>query len=267
MLHLLDNWGAVSPRIRKASHIFLFSDYDGTLTPIVERPEDAVLADETRKLLGGLAKQRRYTVGIISGRSLMDLMARVGLSDIVTYAGNHGMEIHGKGLDFVEPVAEEMQSLFRVLHHVLSITLRGVTGVLVENKGLTLSVHYRRVREKEVPQVKSIVDRVAGPLNSAGRIRITSGKKVLELRPPVSWNKGKAVELLLRKHGDGLTGRNTLAVFLGDDLTDEDGFKMINARDGLSVYVGDGNQPSSANYYLASPQEVCLFLKRLVEMR
>lgn len=217
-------------------------------------------------MLGSLAKHPRYTVGIISGRALLDLMVRVDVRNII-YAGNHGMEIYGKGVSFVEPVAEGMQSLLRVMHHALSIALEGIRGVIVENKGLTLSVHYRMAEEREHQRIKDIFDHVTGPLHAGGGISVTFGKKVYEVRPPVAWNKGKAVEWLVATHGGDRSKGKVWPIFLGDDLTDEDGFTAANKREGLSVFVGEKATASKASYFLPSPQEVGLFLKRLVDIR
>ncbi|MBM2831604.1 MAG: trehalose-phosphatase [Dehalococcoidia bacterium] len=266
MRYLFESWAETASRIRKARHILFLSDFDGTLTPIVERPEDAVMPEQVRGLLRSLAKNHHYTVGIISGRALLDLMIRVDVRGII-YAGNHGMEIYGKGVSFVEPVAEGMQSLLRVLHHALSIALKGIKGVIVENKGLSLSVHYRLAEEKEHQRIKDIFEHVSGPLHAGGGIKVTFGKKVYEVRPPVAWNKGKAVEWLVATRGGDRSKGDAWPIFLGDDLTDEDGFAAVKERQGLSVFVGDKAVASEADYYLPSPKEVELLLRRLTEIR
>ena len=265
MRYLFEDWAEIASRIRRAHRIFLLTDFDGTLTPIVERPEDAILSKEIRDSLASLAKNHRYMVGIISGRDLRDLMSRVGVAG-VTYAGNHGLEIHGKGLSFVEPIAQGMQSLLRVLHHALSVAFRGIEGVFVEDKGLTLSIHYRMAKDREEDRIKEIVDRITGPLHAGGRVKVTTGKKVYEVRPPVAWDKGKAIEWLLAR-GGVRPGDNTWPVFVGDDVTDEDGFAVVNRRNGISVFVGEPAAVSRAVYYLPSPQEVGVLLTRLVDIR
>ncbi len=148
MQYLFDVWDEVAHRLKSANHILLLSDYDGTLTPIVDKPELAVLPQEIKKLLRKLAKNRRYTVGIISGRALADLKSKVDLEGII-YAGNHGLEIEGFGSSFLEPIAEEMRPFLKMLNQALSATLRGIKGAFVEDKGLTVSVHYRLVDDTE----------------------------------------------------------------------------------------------------------------------
>ena len=262
MQYLFNAWNKLSHRLKSANHVLLLCDYDGTLTPIVDRPELAVLPHDTRKSLGRLARNRRYTVGIISGRALADIRSSVGVEGII-YAGNHGLEIDSFGSNFLEPVAEEMRPFFHILSQVLSATLRGIKGVSVENKGLSLSVHYRSIDDTDERVVKDAFNRVTDPLNVTGRIRVTEGKKVYEIRPPVDWDKGKAIAWLIAncKKTKGISG--ALPIYLGDDLTDEDGFRVIEKNNGISIFVGDESFQSMARYFLRSPEEVAEFLKML----
>lgn len=265
MEHLLSAWPKVAELLRHARHILLLIDYDGTLTPIVERPELADLSKGTRQLLQALARQRRFTLGVISGRALADLKDKVGVSDII-YAGNHGLEIEGPGISFVDPLAEEFRSILRLMHHVLSQALGRIKGVLVEDKGLTLSVHYRQVAANKSTEVKNIFDRIAQGAETLGKIKITSGKKVYEIRPALAWDKGKAIKMLMKMYGKGGRKSQLLPVYIGDDVTDEDGFKVIeNYENGISVFVGERDHPSSACYFLESPAEVATFLSMLLE--
>jgi trehalose-phosphatase len=263
MQHLFAAWDRVRSILKDAEHILLLSDYDGTLTPIVERPEMANLSEDTRKVLRLLAKNPRYTVGIISGRALADLKSRVGLEGIV-YAGNHGLEIEGIGSSYFDPVAEEVRPFLNLLSNVLSATLRGIRGVFVENKGLTLSVHYRAVDENEEEVVANTFRKVVEPLHTTGKIRVTQGKKVYEIRPPVDWDKGKAIMWLLEKCRQLKRKSDVLPVYLGDDLTDEDGFRAIEKNGGISILVCDELRQSLARYFVTSPEEAVAFLKKLL---
>jgi trehalose 6-phosphate phosphatase len=262
MRYLFDVWDEVAHRLKSANHILLLSDYDGTLTPIVDKPELAVLPQEIKKLLRRLAKNHRYTLGIISGRALADLKSKVDLEGII-YAGNHGLEIEGFGSSFLEPIAEEMRPFLKMLNQALSATFRGIKGVFVEDKGLTLSVHYRSVGHSDEIIVKDAFSKVTDPLNVMGKIMITQGKKVYEIRPPIDWDKGKAIAWLMAKCKEFKGRGRALPIYLGDDLTDEDGFKAIERNDGISIFVGEESLQSAARYFLKSPEEVTKFLKML----
>jgi trehalose-phosphatase len=259
--HLLSAWSGVAKQLGSASHILLLLDYDGTLTPIVQSPELADLTDGVRRLLQALARQRRLTLAIISGRALVDIKEKVGISNII-YAGNHGLEIEGPQISFVSPQAVEFKPVLRRMHHELSQALGAIKGVLVEDKGLTLSVHYRQVADDKSAEVRDVFERITGDAARLGKIQITSGKKVYEIRPAVAWDKGEVVKMLVGRHREG----GLLPVYLGDDLTDEDGFRAIkNYGSGISVFVGEGDFPSSASYFLQSPDEVAQFLRLLLE--
>lgn len=258
--HLFSIWEDVTPRLAAAEHILLLSDYDGTLCPIVRSPELAKLPEKTRELLRVLAHEARFTVGVISGRSLEDLEEKVGIEDII-YAGCHGLEMEGPGLSFAIPHAREIRATLQALYQTLAKSLISIDGALVENKGLTLSVHYRLVKENEIPKVKSTFEREINSLLSQKKIIIIFGKKVYEVRPALSWDKGKAIDLLLSRNKT-----RTLPIFLGDDLTDEDGFKAVKKYSGISIFVGKENEETCARYFLKSPGEVGKFLEMLVHL-
>lgn len=264
MQHLFSAWQEFSKRLKAAKRVLLLCDYDGTITPIVDRPELADLSEKTRQLLQALARQSHFTVSIISGRALADLRQRVGISGII-YAGNHGLEIEGPGFGIVNPLAEEMRPVFRLINQVLNKALSPIRGVQVEDKGLSLSVHYRMVDEDKSEEVRNIFEKVLATARSLGKIRISSGKKVYEVRPAVDWDKGKAISLLIEKYGKPKVKSELLPIFLGDDQTDEDGFKVIESHGGISILVGEDTAGSAARYYLKSPDEVQRFLSMLTE--
>jgi len=262
LVHLFSAWHDIERQFRAAGRVLLLLDYDGTLTPIVETPDSAYLSESTKQILQELAKQGRYKVGIISGRALDDLRRRVGIKDIV-YAGNHGLEIEGPDIYFVNPIAEEMRPVFNLITRVLTKAMATVRGVRVENKGLTLSVHYRLVEEGKSEEVDNILERVIATARSLGKVVVTSGKKVYEVRPGVDWNKGEAIALLIDKYGKPKTKTGVLPIFLGDDTTDEDGFKVVVKQGGISVFVGEETHDSAARYHLKSPAEVEQFLRMM----
>jgi trehalose 6-phosphate phosphatase len=264
LVHLFSVWQDLERQLRTTGRVLLLLDYDGTLTPIVETPDSAYLSESTRQVLQELANQRRFTVGVISGRALDDLRQRVGIKDIV-YAGNHGLEIEGPDIVFVNPIAEEMKPVFNLIHKVLTKALAPVRGVRVENKGLTLSVHYRLVDEKKSEEVDNIFERVISTARSLGKVIVTTGKKVYEIRPGVDWDKGKAINLLIDKYGKPKTKTGVLPIFLGDDTTDEDGFKVVAKQGGIAVFVGEETHNSAARYYLKSPEEVEQFLRMMCD--
>jgi trehalose 6-phosphate phosphatase len=262
MKHLFLDWEPFLVKCKSARQIMLLSDYDGTLAPIAETPELAKLPEATRGILEKLSRQPRFNIGLISGRAIEDLKRLVGIEDII-YAGNHGLEMEGPGFQYVYPLAEDVKSGFRVMFQVLKKTLSKISGVIVEDKGPTISVHYRQVDPEQVEEVNNIFQRVVGAAKVLNMVKITSGKKVLEVRPHVDWNKGSAIELLIKQYKkDGDKGM--LPIYLGDDTTDEDAFREVNKyAGGFTIFVGDRAAVSAARYYLSSTSEVNTLLAEL----
>jgi len=264
--HLFQSWESFSSEARDASHIVLLSDYDGTLTPIVGRPDEAILSPVVKGKLAALAQKPTFSVGIISGRSLPEVKAMVGIEGIY-YAGNHGLEIEGPGLDFINPAAKAAQATIKDMAQRSSAKLSSIEGVIVEDKGFSLSIHYRLVKKSEEKVVAEIFHQITSPGLHDGKIRVTSGKKVWEIRPPIDWHKGKAVEAIIRELKVVLGSKQWLTIYLGDDTTDEDAFKIVHRPQGWSIFVGEENPSSSADYFLNSTAEVTTFLSRLLELK
>jgi trehalose-phosphatase len=253
---LFDNLSQVEARLRNASHLFLFLDFDGTLAPIVNDPADAFMPAKTALSLVRLAQKPNISIAVISGRSLEDLEERVSVPGI-TYAGDHGFAIRGQGLNFVERIAAERRRALKSLCDRLQVALQGIPGVLLEEKGFTATVHYRLVpgefHERVLHIVKEAVD------NAEGLFRLTHGLFALELRPHVDWNKGNAARWIM-----GLSGYpDSLPIYIGDDTTDEDAFTALDS--GITIRVGPGVQ-TNARYSLEHQGRVAEFLAWLVHL-
>ena len=233
----------------------VFLDYDGTLTPIVERPEDARLPDAVRRAVERLASRR--TVAVISGRDLDDVRRMVGVDDIV-YAGSHGFDIAGPG-GLAEQHAVELLPELDQAEEELRSLLAPVPGVRLERKRFAIAVHVRQVDGQLVPGVEAAVDRVA---EAHPRLQRTVGKKVFELRPNVEWDKGRAVLRVM--HVLELDRDDVVPVYAGDDVTDEDAFRAVRDRGfGVVVRGEDDDRPTSARYSLADVGEIVAFLEEL----
>jgi len=265
MQYLFSDWDKIVSRIKSASHVLLLFDFDGTLTPIVKRPELAILSEESRQLLENLSHKRRVIIGVVSGRGLSDIRSKVGINGII-YVGNHGFEIKGPGLNYVHPVNDETKSLMNTISRLLNNSLSTIRGVIVEHKGLTVSVHYRLVKNVETDTIKNIIQQDIETAGLSDNVKITHGKKVYEIRPNVHWHKGMAVKLIIEKYSGGTGQDSFLPVYVGDDLTDEDAFKVIKKYDGISVYVGDVNPQSVADYYVRTCKEVNKFMEGLLKI-
>lgn len=234
----------------------VFLDYDGTLTPIVDRPELAVLSPEPRQVIERLAQLCR--VAIVSGRDRQDVEALVKVDGLV-YAGSHGFDIAGPdGLSLQHEEAARHLASLRQADEALRWHVGGIDGVVIEAKKYAIAVHYRSVAHRDVAAVRQAVEDVAARHHD---LRMTGGKKVFELRPRLDWDKGKAV--LWLREVLGLSGPEVLSFYLGDDETDEDAFAAL--RDlGVGILVAEVPRPTQARYRLRDPGEVEGFLRSLI---
>lgn len=237
----------------------LFFDYDGTLTPIVERPEDAVLDPAMRQRLERVAA--RFRSAVISGRGLDDLFARIGIEDIF-YAASHGFELrYPSGETAAREEAEAAADKLGELERALEGELGAIEGIQLEPKRFGLAVHFRRAPADAEPTVEQAV---RGLLASFPEYAIKTGKKVFEFVPDLDWDKGKALNWILENAGLGRGSAYPL--FLGDDVTDEDAFRAIHDW-GCGIVVGlDGPRSTHAGFILDDVDAVGRFLDELARM-
>jgi trehalose-phosphatase len=246
----LDHLPEIVPQARDR-RLAIFLDYDGTLTPIVSRPEQATLSISTRQVLRELADL--VPVAILSGRDLEDVRRLVDIDGIV-YAGSHGFDIAGpRGLR--KQVATEFLSVIDLAEKELKEKLAGIPGALVERKRFSIAAHYRNVAGSDVSKVEQALNRVAA---DHGELRRIDNKKVYELQPNIDWNKGKAVLWLLQ----ALELDGVFPIYIGDDLTDEDVFRALKER-GAGIVVNKQPRLTAARYALKDPVEVERFLRDL----
>lgn len=251
------DWRSLLARIASQPTVLLLIDFDGTLSEIVAGPEDATLRPGNAALLTALGRKPGYVVGIISGRGIDDVSQRVGVAGLV-YAGNHGLEIRSPSLEYRHPSACAAIPVLAGAANSLASALADIPGAQVENKTLTLTVHYRRTPEEHHKRAASIFRDVTGHLVDDGICRVTGAKLALELRPAVDWHKGRALELIRRRLSPG-----AFSIYIGDDDTDEDAFRAAQAAGGAGVFVGPPESPSCAEYALDGPPDVTRALSEL----
>jgi trehalose-phosphatase len=240
--------------LRLGRRLALFLDYDGTLVDIAPRPELAVMPAPVRALLARLAAL--WPLAVVSGRDLADVRALVGLDELF-YVGSHGFDIAGPGIAHGPALVGDDHA--RTLHDAWQALaqLADVVGVIVERKRFAITVHCRLVAEAEVPGVVAAVHAIAA---REPRLRVTTGKRLVELRPSLDWDKGRAVEWLLEQPEFAAA----VPLFVGDDDTDEDAFRALHGR-GATIVVADPPRPSQAELRLRDTTEVTTLLTRLAE--
>jgi alpha,alpha-trehalase len=237
-------------------NLVFFLDYDGTLTPIVDRPDLAVISQEAKEVLENLSK--KYTVAIVSGRSREDVESLVGLKGIC-FAGSHGFDIRGPKISMIEPRAKETIPLITDIVKVLQEKLKDIPGILIEEKRFSVAVHYRLVDEaKYLSLVKGLVDEL---VSSNVKLRLMQGKKVYEILPAIDWDKGQAIRWLVKALNTSWDKDSI--IYIGDDTTDEDAFRTIRTR-GTTILVSESCKESAADFFVSNPKEVKKLFEKII---
>jgi len=247
--HLSECWPQIDRQIRLAKQVVVFLDFDGTLVRLRRRPKDVFLGEPARRVLHRLVRHQQVTLCFISGRQLGDLQRRARVKGAL-YFGLHGWE-RGNGdtpdLPSARRLREEMQ---RIQQQV-----RDLPGIRVEDKGICFGIHYRTASKTAAKKAWTLVEEA---LNRLGpNFRLMAGKKIWEIYPMDIGSKGKTAKELLRQ----IPGRK-LAIYAGDDTTDETAFALL--RNGVTIRVGKFKE-TKAKFFLRNPAEVLKFLRKLEE--
>ena len=245
MTHLLAPESRAALEQFARAELLVAFDYDGTLAPIADDPARAPMRTETRALLATLCE--RYPCVVITGRALDDVQRFVAGVPLRAVVGNHGAELPG-----VDAPGRELVATWRAR---LEAELVAAPGVRLEDKGLSLSVHYRAARDKD--SARSAILTAVEALES---VRVVGGKDVVNLIPKGARHKGFALDELRRAQGC------EAALYVGDDETDEDVFNMRKVLRVLTVRVGH-KEASAAEYHLTAQPEVDALIAVLVELR
>lgn len=244
--------------------IVVLLDVDGTLAPISPRPDEASVPKSTRRILHDLASAPGVHLGFITGRGAADARRLVG-STHAWIVGNHGLEsVDPDGLVTIDPLAEPWRPAIRRACETLRAELGGVRNAIVEDKTLTLSIHYRLVDRTEVPALERCV-RVVGEREG---LLITEGREIREVRPPVAVNKGTAVLALARRLGADVP--HASRVFAGDDVTDEDAMRALRELhpDSITIRVrGSGNSGTFAEFAVEGTEDLAKWLAGVARVR
>jgi trehalose-phosphatase len=236
-----------------ARRILIAADFDGTLCKIVPSPDAAHLAPRMRAALRLITNCDRFQVAVISGREQRDVLERLPFADSLVVAGNHGLEVRGRGLDFEHALAVRLSTELDHYCRNLQETIRPFPGAWIEAKRLTATVHYRAVDSSARRELRCAVRRSI--LGRSRWLGIRSAIEAMELHPRIEWDKGAALRYIRDR-----CGPFDLCISIGDDNTDETMF--AECRQGFSVKVGT-RRPTVARFCLRDPDEVATLLMYL----
>ena len=248
---------------RAGAHWLLLFDYDGTLVDVVTSPAGGVIADTTHGLLEALVERDDCTVGIVSGREISELRERTSLGPRAWLAGAHGYEIDGPEGSFVHPAIDEAREAFLAVAAGMGKELHRFPGVAVERKRAALVLHTLASPLDVALRARERFLDVAQPFINERRVRLHAGRVAFELLAPADWDKGDAVRWI-RAQVVARRGQPVVALYAGDDVTDEDAFEALGDGD---VPIAVGSRPSSAPFKVAGPGDVQRILRTLVDAR
>ena len=251
--HLKEGHSWIRNRLQKASNPAFFFDFDGTLSPIASRPDEARFPRETKEAMNRLLKTSR--VAVISGRPVRELRSRISLP--IWLIGNHGLEERSpKGTTQKTDVSRYTKTLQKVCRHFRALA-RETPGSLVEWKQFSVTLHYRNVKTSRVAPLREKINHI---LKDHPELELQRGKKVFEVRIHGIGNKGTAIENLRKRWKSDFTA------YFGDDVTDEDGFRKLGKGD-LPVRVGFIKKDTAARYFVRTPREVRQAIDFLAEVQ
>ena len=224
----------------QADHsLHLYSDFDGTLVPLQADPMACHLSASQAATLRALAAVPGVHITIVSGRRLVDLRSRIGIAGL-GYVGNHGLEIATPSHNFVHPGALALATRLAHWQSTLQAVLEPLTGAWIENKELSLSIHYRTLAASRRQEFMAVIENHKGAITEDGQLVISDAKQVVEIRPNLGWTKGSAIQVVDDYiNGDQINkDRNRVRrVYFGDDISDEDAFAQW--QQDLTVLVGE----------------------------
>lgn len=258
---LRDAEAAVRQRLTAAERVFCFLDYDGTLSPLAPTPDAATPLAGTAALLQELAATPEVAVALVTGRTIADLRRLLDVPGIY-YVGIHGLEIGlpNGNVELSESVAA-MRTVLPAIKRQIEQALVNRPGALIEDKGLAIACHYRLASRADGAFIRDTVSAIAQSYRRRGaRISLLHGHEVIEIRSAFA-NKGKTVCCLL-----ATAGPSALAVYIGDDRTDEDAFKLL-PPDSITIRVGPALTRTAARFRVEDPGEVLPFLRTIIACR
>jgi trehalose 6-phosphate synthase/phosphatase len=232
----------------------VFLDFDGTLAPIASHPSMVQVPDSMREVLRACTRREDTNLAIISGRGLADVRRQVATEGLI-FAGNHGLEIEGPGLEaYRHPDIAHYEDRARDLAEQLEKLDQ--PGAWVEAKGASLTLHFREASPLDQVEVATEARRL---IRNAG-FQARDALCAVEARPPIGWDKGHAVLHVLReKYGPGWS-ESIRAIYVGDDETDEDAFRGLRGL-AATFRVGPATQPTRAQRRLSDVSAVETLLR------
>ena len=249
----------LAKEIAESGELLLCSDFDGTLVHFTGIPSETTLPPEIEELLSRLGSLENLHLAIISGRGFRELTELVPLEN-ATLVGNHGLKTRFEdGTNHEPEILDDLSRAISALERDVRERFAGKDGIIIEDKGFGLALHYRQYAGDKHKIKKSFSDLWSS--HSHSELELIEGAELMEIRPS-TWDKGDAIRVLQERWGLVPT------IYLGDDTTDEDAFRVLKDQDrGYPIIVSEETEPSTlASYRLKNPEEVGRFLEEIYKI-
>jgi trehalose 6-phosphate phosphatase len=256
--YLFDHFYQITDKINKTDKIVLFLDYDGTLVYFKNKPQEVVTPNEIKTVLSHLIQIQKFTIVIVTGRSLYDIKKLLDIDEL-SFVALHGLQIElSNAKSYIWEPTDDIRKILKNIKNLTEKKFQNKKGIYFEDKELTFALHYRMLAKEKIKDVVERFIELVKAVDTNNKLDILHGSKVIEIRPE-GWNKGKAVELI----SSNMISKNTLPIYIGDDTTDEEAFRYIDNQ-GITIFVSNNtNRSTIAQYWLRNPDEVLNFLKSL----
>ncbi|HEX6770354.1 MAG TPA: trehalose-phosphatase [Candidatus Binatia bacterium] len=253
--------GKLWRQVVRAPAIMTFLDFDGTLVEIAPTPADVDFAAPRKRWLEDILSLPCCSVGVVSGRPIDELRRIIGLDEIF-YIGCHGLEWAAPdGARYTASPSRVLVDALSSLRAEMREAMAGFAGVVVEDKGISLALHYRLAeRDTAWAARKEFVRAVNGYQQQGVKLELLPGKEVIEAKP-AGTTKGDAVSEIWARYAP-----TALPIYIGDDVTDESAFSAVGET-GLAIVVAETPRTTAARLFLKNPTEVYVFLRCLTHLR
>jgi len=261
MKYIFSKLSEIERKIKDLKHVALLLDFDGTISPIVKKPENAYITEKVRHTLKKINKV--FPIIIVTGRPFYVIKKKVKVAKFI-YTASHGLEWNLNNKLERKTLPKLTEEKINQIRQIIKNIKKDYPSLIIENKPYSVTFHYHRMSVKDKKTFKGWLKKFLKPIYKQSSIRIFHDKETIDITPNLHWTKGNVAKLAL-KYLYKKTKRNYMPIYIGDSLTDEDAFIALK-KDGITVRVGK-NKKSAAKWYLKNQKEVSFFLKWLLSLK
>ncbi|MEK7128569.1 MAG: trehalose-phosphatase [Patescibacteria group bacterium] len=260
MKYIFPKLPEIEDKIKSQKYMALLLDFDGTISPIVKKPESACLPEKTRNILKKI--NEIFPVVIVTGRPLNVIKKKIGVRQFL-YAASHGWE-RNFGVKFRKKIVPKfVLKKLNQFRKIVEKIKEYYPSLIIEKKPYSVTFHYHLMPTGQKKSLKGWLEKFFKIVHKQTSIKVFYDKETIEILPGLNWTKGNIAKLAL-KYLHKKNSKKFTPIYIGDSLTDEDAFRAL--KKGITIRVGK-NETSAAKWYLRDQSEVNIFLKWLLSLK